>query len=283
MVGDTLGQYFTEEVIVPIEQSYEESNPLTPFIYILAPGDDPQEEIKKFAQEKATRVKPISLGRGQGDKAEETIRECCRTQSWVLLQNCHLAISWLPNLERIIEEISVPEKGEKPVDPNFRLFLTAVSTPDFPISILQNGIKMTKDPPKGVKASLLQIYMNQNSTKQEKKFFNDINEQKVYDWRALFMSLSYFHAVIRERRRYGPVGWNIPYDFNESDFKSSVKQLKYILNSNPAEIPFKALIYLTSECFYGGKVTDNQDRRLLKVLLERFYCLEALKGPHYFS
>jgi hypothetical protein len=38
-----------------------------------------------------------------------------------------------------------------------------------------------------------------------------------------------------------------------------------------SEIPFKALIYLTAECYYGGKVTDDWDRRVLNALLTDFY------------
>ena len=281
-IKDIIGQHFNEEVMVSLDMTYTESSPVIPYIYVLAPGDDPTEEIKKFAVEKGTKITPISLGKGQGEQAEKTIQECCKSSSWVLLQNCHLAVSWLPNLERIIEEMG-SEKMAKSLDGNFRLFLTAFSTPDFPISILQNGIKLTKDPPKGVKANMLQIYLNQSSTKTEKKFYNEMNEQRVEDWRPLFMALSYFHAVIRERRRFGPVGWNKLYDFNESDFKISVKQLKYVLNRNPTEIPFKALIYLTSECYYGGKVTEDMDRRLLTTLLQDFFNTHAIRLNYFFS
>jgi dynein heavy chain len=87
-----------------------------------------------------------------------------------------------------------------------------------------NSVKMTKDPPKGVKANILEIYSNQNSTKQEKLFYN--TSDKPAEWKQLYLSLCYFHGVLRERRRYGPVGWNIYYDFNDSDFKISVRQLK---------------------------------------------------------
>jgi dynein heavy chain, axonemal len=81
---------------------------------------------------------------------------------------------------------------------------------------------MTKDPPRGIKANLERIYESCfNSTKIDKAFYE--NNQKPFYWKKLVLSLSYFHAVIRERRRFGPVGWNILYDFNESDFKISMK------------------------------------------------------------
>jgi len=70
------------------------------------------------------------------------------------------------------------------------------------------------------------------------------------------MALSMFHSIIRERRRFGSIGWNIYYDFNESDFRISYRQLQNILNVYES-IPFKALLYLTGECYYGGKVSLN--------------------------
>jgi dynein heavy chain len=78
---------------------------------------------------------------------------------------------------------------------------------------------------------------------------------------ALYMSLAYFHSIIRERRRFGPIGWNNYYDFNESDFRISVRQLNFMIK-NYEKIPYKALVTLTGDCYYGGKVTDYQDRRL---------------------
>ena len=58
--------------------------------------------------------------------------------------NCHLAVSWLGKLEKLLEA-SVDED----VADEYRLWLTSMPTNKFPVSILQNGIKITNEPPQG--------------------------------------------------------------------------------------------------------------------------------------
>jgi len=47
------------------------------------------------------------------------------------------------------------------------------------------------------------------------------------------------------------------------------------------ELPLEALTYLTGECNYGGRVTDDKDRRLLVSLLSMCYTREIVDNDAY--
>lgn len=63
------------------------------------------EQIKKLGEERQRVPYPVSLGKGQGEKAIALIKEIRKAGGWVVLQNCHLSASFLPDLEQIIENL----------------------------------------------------------------------------------------------------------------------------------------------------------------------------------
>ena len=81
-------------------------------------------------------------------------------------------------------------------------------SPKFPVSILQNSSKMTVEPPKGIKANLLKSYISFSD-----EMFAACG--RTAEFKQLLFSLCLFHGVAIERRKYGPLGFNIPYEFTE--------------------------------------------------------------------
>jgi len=86
--------------------------------------------------------------------------------------------------------------------------------------------------------------------------------------------LSFFHAVIQERKKFGKIGWNVTYDFTASDYEISYKLISMYLNkaqdNDEEELPWETLRYLIGEAMYGGRVTDNCDRRVVACYLKEY-------------
>ncbi|EFJ31602.1 hypothetical protein SELMODRAFT_86461 [Selaginella moellendorffii] len=274
-VLETMGQRYVEPPAFDLEGAYKDSTPVVPLIFVLSPGSDPMAALLKFAEEIKQEVQSISLGQGQGPKASQMIQMGMQLGFWVVLQNCHLAASWMPQLERISEGMS-PDT----TNAGFRLWLTSYPAEHFPVAILQSGIKMTNESPKGLRANMLQSY--QSYPISDPAFF-EFQGEKGPVWRKMLFGLCFFHASVQERVKFGPLGWNIPYQFSDPDLKISMRQLQAFLIEFPDVVPFKALVYLTGECNYGGRVTDAHDRRTLMSLLAVLYTPEILEDDYAFS
>ena len=205
-VSNQLGERFVEPQTSDLSALFKESYPTTPLIFVLSPGADPASSLYKFAEEMrfTKKLVSVSLGQGQGPKAEAIIKEGMERGMWILLQNCHLSPSWMPSLDRIIDGITVDK-----VHRDFRLWLTSMPTPKFPVTILQNGVKTTVEPPNGIRANIMRTYATFNED-----FLNSC-PKRPSEWKKLLFSLCLFHAVIQERRKFGALGWNIAYEFTE--------------------------------------------------------------------
>ncbi|CDJ35101.1 uncharacterized protein EMH_0023860 [Eimeria mitis] len=228
-----LNEHYVQSPTLQYSKIYAQSSELSPILLILSPGANPFAAVSALAE---------SMG---------------------------------------LADMKKPHNG-------FRLWLTTQPTQDFPLSILQASLKVVTEPPDGLRANLQTSYS---------LFREDAFEQCAHPaYPTLVYTLSFFHAVVQERRKYGKIGWNVPYDFNESDLSISLSLVKMYLSKSsrgpeglPAEgegksaelqpgappptasdIPWETLRYLIGEAMYGGRVTDDYDRRVLATYLEEY-------------
>uniref|UniRef100_A0A2K5QED9 Dynein axonemal heavy chain 2 n=1 Tax=Cebus imitator TaxID=2715852 RepID=A0A2K5QED9_CEBIM len=265
-----LGSRFIEPPVLNMKLVMEDSTPRSPLVFILSPGVDPTSALLQLAEHTgmAQRFHALSLGQGQAPIAARLLREGVTQGHWVFLANCHLSLSWMPNLDKLVEQLQVEDPH-----PSFRLWLSSSPHPDFPISILQASIKMTTEPPKGLKANMTRLY--QLMTEPQ---FTRCSKPAKY--KKLLFALCFFHSVLLERKKFLQLGWNIIYGFNDSDFEVSENLLSLYLDEYE-ETPWDALKYLIAGVNYGGHVTDDWDRRLLTTYINDYFCDQSLSTPFY--
>lgn len=269
-IVNNLGSKFVEPPVLDMAAVVEDSSTRTPLIFVLSPGVDPTSALLQLAENSgmSNRFHALSLGQGQAPIATRMIKEGVKDGNWVFLANCHLSLSWMPQLDKLVEQLQVEEPH-----PDFRLWLSSSPHPEFPISILQVGIKMTTEPPKGLKANMKRLY--QLITEQQ---FSRCHKQDKY--KKMLFALCFFHSVLLERRKFLMLGWNIQYGFNDSDFEVSENLLSIYLDEYE-ETPWDALKYLVAGVNYGGHVTDDFDRRLLHSYINELFCDVAIQTPYY--
>merc|ERR1711871_955925 len=256
-----LGEKFVQPPVLDYSRIYSQTTNTTPMVFILSPGADPQSDIQKFADEMGfnNKFKFVALGQGQGPIAEQLLDVGSKRGHWVLLQNCHLLASWLKSLEKILTEMKNPHE-------DFRLWLTTDPTDKFPMGILQRSLKIVTEPPDGLKLNMRATFSKIDNSALE--------ECPHWVFRPVLYVLAFLHAVVLERRKYGKVGWNVSYDFNESDFNISRKlcslYLEKAFEDNDEFLPWNSLKYLIGDAMYGGRVSDSMDRRVLVCYLNEY-------------
>ncbi|CAF0729412.1 unnamed protein product, partial [Didymodactylos carnosus] len=271
-IEDSLGPKYSEGVVLDMEKMWDESDKCTPLICFLSMGSDPTVQIETLAKKKMIDCHAISMGQGQEVHARRIMGQAYTNGSWVLLQNCHLSLDFC---EEFLLQLT--DNTDK-IHPDFRLWITTELHPKFPIGLLQISIKYTAEPPQGVKAGLKRTFAGLT---QEQQLESNSHEK----WRPLLYAVAFLHTIVQERRKFGPLGWNIPYEFNTSDFNATVQFIQNHLDEVDVgkQMQWKTIHYMISEVQYGGRVTDDFDKRLLKTYVKCWFRDEMFEPGFYFE
>ncbi|OXB70937.1 UNVERIFIED_CONTAM: hypothetical protein H355_004498 [Colinus virginianus] len=246
---------YTEPVTDSIDSIFQESDSRVPVLFLLSPGTDPTSIIDELAKKKKKfPTDKVSMGEGQEIVAREKIRSGFLSGGWVVLQNCHLGLSFMAEIEDLLLKVQDIAK-------DFRLWITCESHDRFPIGLMQMAIKATNEPPIGLRAGLHRTFTTMISSETLDK----VDHEK---WRLIVYATAFLHSVVQERRKFGPLGWCVPYEFNYSDLEASLFVIEKHLSTTllvGQPLSWSTICYMVAEVQYGGRVTDDLDREVRRA------------------
>eukprot|EP00796_Vickermania_ingenoplastis_P003819 gene3823-2705_t len=269
-VAKVLGKEFAEAQQLELMEVVEETDGTSPIVFLLSQGSDPTTLIETTAKKMKKKIFPISMGQGQEEAAMNIVNSAWQNGDWALLQNCHLGLPFLLQLEEKLRiQLMAPQPGEnKPeVHEEARLWVTSEPHNSVPIGLLQMSIKLTNEPPQGIKAGLIRTYswMSQDYLEMFRR----------PEWRPMLFTQCFLHSVVVERRKFGPIGFSVPYEFNQGDWTASVQflinHMTTIGESLRNPVNRDTVCYMVADIQYGGRITDNNDRALFKAITEFLY------------
>ncbi|KAK9497518.1 hypothetical protein O3M35_004223 [Rhynocoris fuscipes] len=253
---EALGLQFLMPTSFQLNEIFPETTSSEPILIITSPGTDPSKEIISMAESKNRIIQEMVVGPGQEAEILKNLSEASNKGQWILLKNLHLLTSWLPTLEKNLQNLLPHHK-------NFRLWLTTEEHSNFSIVLLSSCIKITYEAPPGIKRNLERTYADW--------VLNDKLEKSNLGSRSMFV-LAWTHATLQERRTYIPQGWTSFYEFNDTDLSVAIAILKAILSKGESSNVYWEYLYgLYEIAVYGGRINNVYDLRVLSSYLRTFF------------
>lgn len=184
-ITEIMGEKYITPPVVSLDEIYEQTTSTTPVVFILSPGSDPTSDLMKLASRANMphdHFKYISLGQGQDLVAMNLLEAAITEGHWLMLQNGHLLVQFMKQLEKYLEKVEKPHN-------KFRLWITTDPTPTFPIGILQISLKVVTEPPNGLKLNLRASLYKLTQTA--------LDSCNHTAFKPLVYVLTFFHAVVQ--------------------------------------------------------------------------------------
>ena len=182
-------------------------------------------------------------------------RDAATNGFWLCFKNLHLVVSWLPFLEKELKALTP--------NPSFRLWLTTEPHLKFPPILLETCHKVTYEAPPGIKKNLQRTFQGWTPAMFEQG--NTLRSR-------MYFVLSWFHAILQERRTYIPQGWSKFYEFSYGDLKAgSIIIDSIIADTKNGPFKWETLYGLLETAIYGGRIDNELDLRVLRAYLEQYY------------
>lgn len=229
----------------------EQNTASKPVIIVSPEFLDPTFKIQQLAELQSQHLSTISMGSKEGtDIATKEIQVAATRGSWVLIQNVHMSLNWLSQLQKILDLTKFHQ--------GFKIFLTCTTTSNIPsILISKSQIFMFEDQP-GLRTRFKDLL---DSIPPHTLKKNPGERRRIY------FLLIWFHSMLQERLKYVPISFATNYDITISDFKAACFVIDKALDSlgtmrtniSPSSLPWEYLRYLIANITYGGKIDHVDD------------------------
>lgn len=220
-----------------LRNSFSDTVDLRPLLVLLSSGENVTSFIEQISFDFNSELISVALGSPESiSSAEVVLHDLSKENTWILLENIHLAGSWVHTLEKRLHRIHFGS--------NSKVILTSKREYQLPMSILRSCRLAMLEDTEGVK-----INMESNLS------LCRLTQKGPKELPRIFFLICWLHTIIMERAKYCPIGWTSNYAFGDSDLLLSLQIAEDWIaryssgknNISPNAIPWKAVRALMGE------------------------------------
>ena len=156
---------------------------------------------------------------------------------------------------------------------HYRLWIIASHDVRLPADVLHSSMTLALEQAEDIRGALSHAYGN---LMNDEDLLEIDSCHLASPWRSLLFAVSMLHALILERRRVSTLGFSTPYAFGEQDLGLVFSELKSMVkklpgHAKPSAISLPLLRYTVVEVAFGGHVTHEGDRAMLRAMYDSVF------------